>query len=105
MFNDGTVTWESPGGGERDRFCVGLGSAKQSNVIDLTRGPDASLKREQTTPLIYALQDETTAGIYEVKGDRLRICLARHGAWQRPDSFEPHCGSGEEAYALERVRE
>ena len=68
--------------------------------------PTPALTREQTTPLVYELQDITTSAIYELKGDALRMCLPpRLGMWQRPTSFKAEERSGETSYTLKRVRE
>lgn len=44
---------------------------------------------------------QTMLGIYEVSGDRLRVCLASHGR-ERPRDFSPKAGSGHVLQELRR---
>ncbi len=46
---------------------------------------------------------ETTEGIYELKGDELKVCLSiKGGVAERPDAFTTESGSGRVLYALRR---
>lgn len=105
VFHKGTLEWIGPNGEKEDEFRVRLGSQQETTAIDLLQMPRAALKREQTTPLIYDLQEETTSAIYELKGDVLRMCLAWRGESQRPTSFKAEKGSRETSFTFKRVRE
>jgi len=94
-----------PDGKKEDEFSVRLGSQQVPLAIDLVQMPQCALTNEQTTPLIRELQEETTAAIYELKGDTLRICLPRRGAWQRPTSFKAEKGSHQTLITLEQVKQ
>ena len=65
---------------------------------------------QQREPLAFDLvkmskwnTEEVTVGIYEFKGDVLRISLARRGEWQRPTSFQVEQGSGQNVITLKRA--
>jgi uncharacterized protein (TIGR03067 family) len=45
----------------------------------------------------------TLLGIYEVRGDSCRVCLARPGK-PRPKAFESKAGSGHELFTFKRVK-
>jgi len=105
VFHKGTLEWIGPDGKKEDEFRVRLGSQQEPSAIDLLQMPSSSLKKEQTTALVHELQEETTSAIYELKGDALRMCIPRRGAWQRPTSFKAEKGSRETSFTLKRVRE
>ncbi len=105
VFHKGTLQWTRPDGKKEDEFRVRLIGPQEPSAIDLLQMPSSVLKKEQATALIHELQEETTAAIYELNGDTLRMCLPRRGAWQRPSSFKAEKGSRETSYTLKRIRE
>jgi uncharacterized protein (TIGR03067 family) len=105
VFDKGTFAWISPNGENGDQLRVRLVNQQGTTAIDLLQMPRGALTREQTTPLVYDLQEETTAAIYELKGDTLRMCLPWPGASQRPTSFKAEKGSRETSFTFQRVRE
>lgn len=48
---------------------------------------------------------KTVQGIYELKGDRLKMCFNEPGRKKRPPRFATSEGSGYRCYTLERSRE
>ncbi|MDZ4850144.1 MAG: TIGR03067 domain-containing protein [Pirellulaceae bacterium] len=104
VFHKETLEWIGSDGKKEDEFRVRLGSQQEPSAIDLVQTPSSAMKKEQATGLVHELQDETTSAIYELKGDTLRICLPRHGAWQRPTSFKTEEGSDTSVITLRRVK-
>ena len=51
-----------------------------------------------------ASRGQTMLGIYEIAGDRLRVCLAAAGR-ERPRDFSPQIGSGHVLQELKRASE
>jgi uncharacterized protein (TIGR03067 family) len=88
-----------------NEYHVRINGQQDPLAFDLIRMPEWSLKREQTTPLIYELQQETTPCIYAIKGDKLWICRPTPGARRRPTSFRAARGSHESLIVLKRVKE
>jgi len=105
VFHKGRLEWIGPNGKTGEEFRVRLGGQQEPSAMDLVQTPSFAPKKDQTTALVHELQDETTSAIYELKGDALRICLPRRGAWQRPSSFKAEAGSRETSFTLERVKE
>jgi uncharacterized protein (TIGR03067 family) len=73
--------------GEEKPFTYALDPAKKPKAIDLRAGKDG--------PVVLR-------GIYEVEGDRLKIC---YGAGERPDKFAARAGSERAFIKLKRVKD
>lgn len=105
VFRDNTLKLCGPAPQGEDEFQLRIIGTPQSGAVDLVQMVKGALPREQTTPLIYDLQEETTPAIHEVRGDTLRMCLPLRGAMQRPTSFAAEKGSRETSFVLRRAGE
>ena len=107
LFREDAIEWRRnfPAGAEREEFQVRLDVQQRPIAIDLIGMLHGALKKEQTTPLIYELQEKTMMGIYDLKGDTLRVCLSSPGATHRPTSFKTEKGSRDISYIWKRIRE
>jgi uncharacterized protein (TIGR03067 family) len=61
--------------------------------IDTTRNPKAIDYLQTSGASPAGSPGDVRLGIYEIDGDRLRICLARAGA-ERPKTFDASAGTG-----------
>lgn len=104
VFRNGMLEWIGPSGKKEDEFCVRLGRQQEPPAIDLVQATRFAPTKDLTTALVPDLQEETTSAVYELKGDALRMCLPRRGAWQRPTSFKAEKGSRETSFTLKRVK-
>ena len=108
LFHKGIMQWKSTGpnaGKEETEYRLRLDVQQKPWALDLIEMPEGALKKEQTTPLIYELQEETTAGIFELDGGTPRICLPAFGTTHRPTSFKTEKGSLGTSLLLKRVKE
>lgn len=65
---------------ENDKVTVKANAQERTSTF--TVDPSKKLK---TIDLVW--KDKTTVGIYDLQGDRLRICLAKEGEKKRPPDF------------------
>jgi uncharacterized protein (TIGR03067 family) len=84
-FDGENVTIKEPNGGSKGK-CTRLDPTKDPKEIDLT--PDGGGKKLQ--------------GIYELKGDELKLCLTRSD--ERPSRFESKEGSNSRLVVLKREK-
>jgi uncharacterized protein (TIGR03067 family) len=75
--------------GKSPEFTVTLDAAKEPKVIDMlpTNGP---------------FKGQTLAGIYDLKGDELRLCMPNQPKEERPGSFFSDQGSGLGVFRMKR---
>jgi hypothetical protein len=66
--------------------------------------PKDALKEEETTALVYELQEETFLAICELRGDCLRICMSAPGGSRRPTRFASEVGSENYLVTLTRAK-
>lgn len=59
-------------------------------------------KKPKTIDLVF--KDKTTVGIYQLEGDRLKLCLATEGAKKRPSDFVTKEGSDTTLFLLRRQK-
>jgi len=85
-FDGENVTIKEPNGESKGK-CTRLDPAKDPKQIDLT--PDGGGKKLQ--------------GIYELKGDELKLCLTRSDS-ERPSRFESKEGSNSRLVVLKREK-
>ena len=108
VFREETMTEIEPDGTKFMEFRIRLDSTQEPRAIDLTRTiyklrPAAGAVPSALDRLIEELNEDTTAAVYELRGDSLRICCPPIGSDRRPASFDTEEGSGEESFTMRRV--
>jgi len=78
---------------------VETAGVKSSVKVDASKTPKAI----DLTPLDGPDKGKTSLGIYEIKGDELRLCTAEAGK-DRPTEFSAKEGSGQILTVLKRVK-
>lgn len=95
-------------GDEIQRQSFQLNQSTQPGSIDVTRevlaAPMAFLKAGEKAEALPppVTRKEIIQGIYELKGDRLKICLPMSAKAERPKSFEAALAAGHDIMILER---
>ena len=110
VFRKETLTEICPDVTKHVEYRIKLGFQQELRRMDLIRTIYKLKPPKGVTPsaldlLIEELNHDTTAAIYELKGDSLRICRPCIGCERRPTSFEAEEGFHESVTTLKRVKE
>ena len=90
--------------GEKFDFRVRFDLSQSPAAMDLSYMAKDALKKEETTALIYELQEGTSLAIFEQDGRTLRIAMSAEEAWRRPTRFVSEVGSGVTLLTFSRTR-
>jgi uncharacterized protein (TIGR03067 family) len=93
--------WTTISRGQASEENFKLDTAKNPQTIDLTRTPIVGVVSDREHPVRPEVNREILPGIYDLDGDRLRICLANPGE-KRPSQFPGKPQAGLVVLVLER---
>jgi uncharacterized protein (TIGR03067 family) len=88
-----------------DQMSMSLAKAAGKREYTFTVDPAQKPKVIETSPTIAKSKTKMSSpGIYELDGDKLKLCLSRLGSKDRPGDFESSEGSGNTLLVLRRAK-
>lgn len=87
IFTANNLTAKTPNGDHKGTFKIDAAATPKTIDVMLTDGPDA---------------DKSVVGIYELKGNDLKICFAKPGEQDRPKEYVTKNGTGIMVLTLKR---